>query len=79
MKKIKKGDVVELTFLDHCRRSGMLGPAEPMVFYIFGKVVEDAPVYYTIAVWIEVNGTLDENTEIFTILKSAVVKARVLR
>ena len=76
-KKIKPGHLVEITFLDHCSRHAE--GKTPLQSRAFGILIEETKKCYAIATWIEVDGTLDNNTEMFTIVKGAVTKIRRLK
>lgn len=71
--KIKKGDVIEITFLDHVATTG--GVAEPILCRVIGEVIgEDKQAYYT-ASWLTVDNDT-HNLDSHTILKSAIKSIR---
>lgn len=77
MKNVKPGQIVEMTFLDHCmHHDEHMGP---MKIRTFGLLIKVTKQYYTLASWIETNGRIDSNTEMFTIVKSAVSSIKVLK
>lgn len=76
--KLKLGEPVKITFLDHCSRPGLDGSG-PMLFDAYGILVEDEPEYYTVAAWIGPDLVVDQNTEMYVILKSTVKAKRRLK
>ena len=77
--KFTVGDIVQLTFLDHCRRTGFNVNSPAITFEVFGKLLKETKRTYVVGTWVEANGTLDDNTETFTIVKSTITKARRLK
>jgi hypothetical protein len=74
---MRVGDAVRLTILDHCKGND---PARaPIEFYVWGRVLRLAEEYVTLAHWQETDGTVDSNTEVSVILRSAVKKVRRLK
>jgi hypothetical protein len=78
MKKVKLGSIVRVVILDHCMRSGE-EPLEPKTFEVFGRVVVDKPKFIALATWIDPEGPIDLNTEVFIVVKSAIKEIKVLR
>lgn len=71
----KKGDVVEVTFLDHAEDSRDVLP-----FQVWGRVVRRSKDSLTIGVWLhrDAPGCRDSNTRTFTLVKRAVLHWRRL-
>lgn len=76
--RLKVGDTVCITFLDHCSRPGLDGRG-PMLFEVYGKLVEVEEEYYTVASWVAPDLIVDQNTETYVILKSTVKGTRRLK
>jgi len=74
--KIKVGDEVRLTIVDHAMMSY---PVEGLpVFNVYGKILEENPEYLVIGHWTEVeDNKADENTEVYVIIRSAIKEVRV--
>lgn len=75
---MKKGDIVELTFLDHCTHDGTHDKG-PITCTAIGKVVALKPGWVTLASWWVVGTPLDSNSELCTILRSVILKTRRLK
>lgn len=78
--KIKVGDVVEVTFWDHCMHP-YLGEEAPqgLLFNAYGKVISITENFVTIASWVNPTGEPDGNTEVYDIVRTALTKIRRLR
>lgn len=75
-RKIRNGDILFITVLDHCQGPP---PIEPLSFEVYGRVVEIKPGHISVASWIATDHSLDSNTEIFVVLRSAILEARILK
>lgn len=80
LKKVSVGDVVEVTFWDHCMHS-YRGEEDPqgLLFHAYGKVIVSNSNFITIASWISATGEPDVNTEVYDVVLSAITKLRRLR
>jgi hypothetical protein len=76
--RAKLGDIVSVIFLDHCRRPGG-GESGPIELEVLGYLIEIEKSYITVAPWIETSMEVDENTEMYIIIRSAIKKVRRLR
>lgn len=78
--KISIGDVVAITFLDHCEDSHSEDDNEPLAFYVFGKVGAKRKRAITVDCWCYVNKNAerDHNVKSFTIVKSAITDVKIL-
>lgn len=77
--KVKVGDIVKVTFLDHCAIQGGDTPLVPLRFETYGRVIVAHKDYLTLATWIDPAGSVDDNTETFVILRSTIEQLRRLR
>ena len=74
---MKLGDEIKLTIWDHCKGPGTI--KVPMEFNVYGKVVAIDANSVILASWIDPAGTVDDNTEVFAIVRSAIRKVKVLK
>lgn len=74
--KVKLNDVLHIEILDHCKGSHPI--PGPMVFDVYGKVVEIGNDHITLAYWLSKEKD-DPNTELLVILKSAITGLRKLK
>lgn len=74
---MRVGDEVRIAFLDHCK--GNDPHSVPLEFYAYGRILRVAPNHVVLANWQETNGTVDSNTEVSVILRSAIQKVRRLK
>lgn len=78
-KRLNKGDIVEITFLDHAENS-----SDAIEFVVYGKVMNITRHAYILGSWIytdDVARATDGNTDnenYFTIVKTAILKKRRL-
>ena len=72
---MKTSKLVHLKFLDHAYFSGY--EAKPLECEVFGRLYKEDKDAYYIATWIS-DGILDDNTEQYVILKSAVTKKKII-
>ena len=70
---MKRGDIVELTFLDHVQNA-----EEPMEFLLYGVISKLCKKYIVVQVWAHPDLDVDGNTELYTIVRSCVTKSRIL-
>jgi hypothetical protein len=76
LQKIKKGDVVEITFYDHVSTVG--GISEPILCRVIGEIVSmDKKAIYT-ASWLTAEQE-QHNLDTHTILQSAIQKLKKLK
>lgn len=75
--KYTQKDILKIVFLDHCHHTGE-SPEEPIEFEVYGRFVAEDKVKITLACWLETDGKLDNNSELFTIVKGAIVSIRRL-
>jgi hypothetical protein len=76
LQKIKKGDLVEITFYDHVSTVG--GISEPILCRVIGEVVAvDKKAVYT-ASWLTTEQE-QHNLDTHTILKSVIQKLKKLK
>lgn len=68
--------LVRIDFLDHCATVG--GMSSPIECTVWGILIHEDKRAYYIAHWIA-GGTIDDNTDTHTILKSAVKKFKKLK
>jgi hypothetical protein len=77
---IKKGDLVEVRFLDHVEDG-----EDPIEFLVWGRVRRTSRVAYAVESWAYADPLEDEadhgieNRKVFTIVKSAIKAIRPLR
>ena len=78
-KRLRKGDIVEITFLDHAENSD-----DALEFIVYGRVMDITRYAYKIGQWIYAkeldrasNGNPD-NEDYKTIVKTAITKKRRL-
>lgn len=70
-KKIKVGDVVRLTIVDHCIPATLTQP-QNLHFHVYGRIVRIKGDFLAIASWMEADGAIDHNSEGFEIILSAI-------
>lgn len=75
--KFKHGDIVHLLFWDHCEHDGM--PDGLLEVELTGRVVDVGKLHVGIGTWIATDMQQSHNNESFSILKSAIIKARKLK
>jgi len=70
------GDVVAITFRDHCQ-----GSDEPVTFIAYGRVSAKNKEFVTVDAWAYAHeyAARDQNIERFCILRSAIKKVEVLK
>lgn len=76
--KLVKGDLAEITFLDHCEDPE---DDDALAFTIWGRVTEVAKTHYEITCWAYADGKrrADNNEKRFQILKSAITRTKKLK
>ena len=70
-------DIVQLHILDHAD----MEPSEIdhiVEFQVIGRIVGESAVDYKVAWWFNIDNSIDSNSEYVSIVKGAIVKARVL-
>ena len=76
MKRLKKGQVYEVVFLDHVEDS-----EEPMECAVWGRCRSCGPVHVVICSWDYLDtppGKADVNQKVFSILQSTILSVRRL-
>ena len=76
MRKLKKLTPVYIRFWDHAKWTG--ANSEALTCEVVGIYYDEDDVSYKIASWV-CNGEIEENTEQFAIVKSAVVHMQPLK
>lgn len=76
--KLKLGDIVRLVILDHCDQDAN-DPEGPLVFEVFGRIVREAKTSYSLQWWGSEDGVVNGDTDMVCILKSAIIKRKVLK
>jgi hypothetical protein len=76
-RKVKIGDIVCITFLDHAFFESESNKA-PLEFHVYGKLIHEDKDQYLLATWISPLG-VDNNTDCYGIIKRAVKGIKVLR
>ena len=78
--KIKVGDEVRVTILDHCMRPyAGKGHKAGLTFNVYGMVIGFKDGCIQVAPWIEASGEVDGNTETFDLVLGAVLQIAVLK
>lgn len=72
----KKSNIVEVSFFDHCMSSGV--GSDPLPCKVYGVLIQETKDFVKIASWL-VADAVDENTEVFTIIKQKGTKIKILR
>jgi len=75
--KLYRKPVVHITFWDHT--SGGIEYAKPYYCEVFGVLYEEDELAYYVASWVSERNLKDSNNEVYTILKSCVIKKRILK
>jgi hypothetical protein len=76
LSSMAKSSVVELIFYDH---SECDGKAEPFKCVVWGKLYKETKLAYYVCSWLSQDDPEEDNSKTFCILKSAVIKKKVLR
>jgi hypothetical protein len=75
---MKLGSIVSITFSDHVERDGV-GELGPIDIECIGRLIAITPKTYELASWLNADGTADHNSKVFSILKSVILKKKVLK
>ncbi len=76
-KVMKLGAIYEVKFLDHAQHNE--GSSGALEFTVYGRLVKETKKTIDIRTWDASDPLDDHNVEGFTIVKGAIIKARVLR
>ena len=77
-RKPKLGDILWIILLDHADK-GEGCEYGPVVIETFGRLIAEMKTTYEVAYWGDPSGERDHNTDFTCVLKSAIVKLRVLK
>lgn len=77
MQRVKIGDIVAISFADHCEDSD--GP--PLYFSVYGRVSAQAGTWIRVDSWEPMDPEDDDrtNTKSFTILKKVIIEMHKLK
>jgi hypothetical protein len=80
MERVKRGDLVEVRFLDHCKHEGKAhGVTGPLPCIVFGRIKVVNTKYIHVVVWEIMDSDAQFGQEGYSILRSAITRIRRLR
>lgn len=75
---MKPGQVVRIEFLDHCMNEGLEG-TDPVLCEVFGRIFKVSKDHVVVVSWGVMDPTRASGCEVFTVLRSTILKVKVLR
>lgn len=79
LKHIQLGDIVAITFLDHCEDAHRDEEEGPIEFAVFGKIANIGERFFSVDCWCYgKEDSRDHNVKSFTIVKSAILEIKTL-